>query len=57
MRVLDASGRMVRDLEPGVGGTRWALDDARGARVSPGIYIVVLEAAGARRARRVAVMR
>lgn len=57
VRVLDASGRMVRDLEPGVGGTRWALDDARGARVSPGIYIVVLEAAGARRARRVAVMR
>ena len=56
VRVLDATGRLVRELTPGTGVVRWALDDARGARVAPGIYVVVLEAAGERRARRVAVV-
>ena len=55
--VLDAVGRLVRTLEPGDGIARWELDDARGARVSPGIYVLVVEAAGVRRARRVAVVR
>jgi hypothetical protein len=56
LRVLDATGRLVRELTPGDGATRWALDDARGARVRPGIYVVVMDAAGERRARRVAVV-
>jgi hypothetical protein len=56
LRVLDASGRLVRSLPPGDGHARWALDDARGTRVAPGIYVVVMDAAGARRARRVAVV-
>ncbi len=56
VRVLDASGRLVRELSAGDGGARWSLDDARGARVSPGIYIVMLESGGERRARRVAVV-
>ena len=54
--VLDATGRLVHELAPGTGATRWALDDARGTRVAPGIYMVVLESAGSRRVRRVAVM-
>lgn len=57
VRVLDATGRLVRELAAGDGGTRWSLDDARGGRVRPGIYVVMLEADGARRARRVAVVR
>lgn len=57
VRVLDATGRQVRDLEPGLDHARWSLDDARGARVAPGIYVIVLEAAGEQRARRVAVVR
>jgi hypothetical protein len=57
VRVLDASGRLVRELPPGAGATRWALDDARGARVAAGIYLMVLDAGGERRVRRVAVMR
>lgn len=55
--VLDATGRLVRTLVPGDGAARWSLDDAHGARVRPGIYVVLVEAAGARRARRVAVVR
>jgi hypothetical protein len=46
----------VRTLVPGDGIARWALDDARGSRVSPGIYVLVVEVAGVRRARRVAVV-
>ncbi|HEY6194232.1 MAG TPA: choice-of-anchor tandem repeat NxxGxxAF-containing protein [Candidatus Eisenbacteria bacterium] len=57
VRVLDATGRLVRELVPGAGAARWALDDARGGRVAPGIYVVVLEAGGGCRARRVAVVR
>ena len=56
VRVLDASGRQVRVLEPGSGSARWSLDDARGGRVAAGVYVIVLEAAGERRARRVAVV-
>jgi hypothetical protein len=56
VRVVDATGRLVRELTPGTGVTRWALDDAHGARVAAGIYMVVLEVAGERRARRVAVV-
>jgi hypothetical protein len=57
VRVLDATGRLVRELAPGTGATRWALDDARGARVPAGIYLMVLDAVGERCVRRVAVMR
>jgi hypothetical protein len=57
VRVLDATGRLVRELPPGAGATRWALDDTRGTRVAAGVYMVVLDAAGERRVRRVAVMR
>jgi len=57
VRVLDATGRLVRTLDPGAGSTRWTLDDMHGRRVAPGIYIVVLESGGELRARRVAVVR
>ena len=57
LRVLDASGRLVRELAAHDGDARWSLDDARGQRVAPGIYVVLMEAAGERRARRVAVVR
>jgi hypothetical protein len=57
VRVLDPTGRLVRTLDPGAGSTRWTLEDMHGTRVAPGIYIVVLESGGERRARRVAVVR
>jgi hypothetical protein len=56
LRVLDAGGRLVRTLAAGDGTARWSLDDASGRRVAPGIYVVLLEALGERRARRVAVV-
>jgi hypothetical protein len=57
LRVLDAGGRLVRELTPGAGRARWTLDDAHGTRVAPGVYVVMIESEGLRAARRVAVVR
>jgi len=58
LAVYDVSGRRVRTLAQGerAAGTHrssWDGRDERGARVAPGAYLVLLDAAGERRARRV----
>lgn len=63
LRVLDAAGRQVRDLGTGalgVGGVidrTWSGDDASGRAVVPGLYFLVLDAAGEQRSARVVVLR
>lgn len=53
IRVYDASGRLVRTLtdgtyDPGAYRVQWDLLDERGARVSPGVYLAIMEAPGFR---------
>lgn len=57
--VLDPAGRVIRVVHdgPAAGTARWNLDAADGSRVAAGIYIVLIEAGGEVRARRVAVTR
>lgn len=63
LRVFDAAGRQVRDLGTGVLGVggvvdrTWSGDDAAGRAVMPGLYLVVLEAAGQQRSARLVVLR
>lgn len=58
--VVDIAGRVVRtfDRETVMGGAatvRWDLRDARGRRVSPGVYFLSVRAAGAIRTTRLVV--
>lgn len=51
LSVVDVNGRLVRTLQDGAAtagdhSTVWDLLDARGARVTPGLYFVALEADG-----------
>ncbi len=58
--VLDAAGRKVRLLAErvdGDGSLEWRLDDDARQPVAAGIYIVLIESAHERRARRIAVVR
>ncbi|HEY6195940.1 MAG TPA: S8 family serine peptidase [Candidatus Eisenbacteria bacterium] len=63
VRVLDAGGRIVRELASGPlapGGSRsfeWRGDDAHGRTLVPGLYFLALEGAGRREALRVVVLR
>ena len=62
LAIVDAQGRAVRMLEAGVLGAGphaadWDGRDAAGARVPGGIYWCVLDAAGTRISRRVAIVR
>ena len=63
VRVLDAGGRIVRDLGSGrmAPGTRhsisWSGDDAGGRTLVPGLYFLDLEGAGRHRTVRVVVLR
>lgn len=48
VRVMDARGRMVRELPCGPAGATWDGRDGRGARVPPGVYFAAVSgAAGA----------
>ncbi len=62
LRVLDAAGRVMRELATGTlspGGTLfipWQGDDARGRALVPGLYFLALEGAGRHDAVRVVVL-
>lgn len=58
--IVDVAGRVVRTFDRetvvgGVGTVRWDLRDARGRRVSPGVYFLSVRAAGASRTTRLVV--
>ena len=63
VRVLDAAGRVVRDLAQGTiapGGILnlpWRGDDANGRALSPGLYFLALDTEGRTQAARVVVLR
>ena len=63
LRVFDAAGRVVRDLGEGSvapGGIvdrSWSGDDAHGRAVTPGVYLMMLDAGGQQRSARVVVLR
>ncbi len=62
MRILDASGRIIRHLAEGVfpaGSTvlKWDARDRGGTRVAAGVYFAHLRAAGAQDTRRILVAR
>ncbi|TMQ72497.1 MAG: T9SS type A sorting domain-containing protein, partial [Candidatus Eisenbacteria bacterium] len=59
--LYDMAGRRVRRLAQGSGtpgryGAQWDLRDGRGDFVRSGLYLLVLEAAGERRSRRLVVL-
>jgi hypothetical protein len=60
LRVFNAAGILVREIEAGTltpnrYESRWNLDDGRGERVSPGIYLIALEMDGRKFSRKVVV--
>ena len=63
LRVFDAAGRVVRDLGEGpvtpgaIVDRSWSGDDAHGRAVTPGLYLMMLDAAGQQRTARVVVLR
>jgi len=63
LRVIDAAGRQVCDLGGGAFGAggvidrTWSGHDSAGRAVVPGLYFVVLEAAGQQRSARIVVLR
>lgn len=63
VRVLDAAGRVVREIAQGSiapGGTLnlpWQGDDAHGRALTPGLYFLALETEGRTRSARVVVLR
>ena len=63
LRVFDAAGRVVRDLGEGpvtpgaIVDRSWSGDDVHGRAVTPGLYLMMLDAAGQQRTARVVVLR
>ena len=63
VRVIDAAGRVVRDLGAGslppggMSDLAWRGDDANGRSLSPGLYFISLDGAGRHEAARVVVLR
>ena len=62
VRILDVQGRVVRTLLPGAAGRDaqevvWDARDARGSRVSSGVYLLVVRADSRSVTRRIVVLR
>jgi len=62
LEILDVRGRRVRTLvdeerAPGLHHVRWDGRDGAGRRVASGVYLVILEADGARRSRKILLLR